>query len=240
MSPSSLSPKPFDGVADALEALNNIVASMGGVVETQVADAINACARRDTALARAVIERDRRADAAQKDIERAAVAILGIRQPTPPELRAVLAAYKIAGELERVGDLAKSMSKRTVVLNEFEPIEVKRGIAGMGRIAAELLKHVLDAYSHRDTERAVAVWMRDQELDAYYNSLFRELVSIMAAAPHTITPGAHLLFVAKNIERVGDHCTNIAEAVHSMITGQDVLSERPRASEIERWSEPAP
>lgn len=215
--------------AEALEETAAAVARLGGIVETQVSDAISAIVRRDSPLAEAVIERDRKADAAQKDIERRAVRILALRHPVANDLREVMCAYKLAGELERVGDLAKSMSKRTLELNACEPLALSRGVERMGRIASELLKHALDSYTSRDARLARSVWMRDEELDVFYNSLFRELLTHMSEDPRLITPGAHLLFVAKNIERVGDHATNIAEIVHYLITGEDVLLDRPKA-----------
>lgn len=227
------------GMSEAIEGLSHVVARLGGMVEGQVGDAIHACARRDTAMAQSVVARDIRSDAAQKEIEHRAMEILATRRPVARDLREVMAAYKIAGELERVGDLAKSISKRVVVLNESEPIPVARSIGRMGRTASELLKGVLDAYAKKDLDMAFAVWMRDEELDAYYNSLFRDLVGTMTQDPRAVTSCAHLLFVAKNVERVGDHCTNIAEAVHYVVTGEEIGRERPKATELEPWLDPS-
>jgi phosphate transport system protein len=135
--------------------------------------------------------------------------------------------------LERVGDLAKSISKRTLVLNRNEPIELTRTIERMGRIASELLNHVLDAYSQRDIAAALAVWRRDEELDSHYNSLFRELLTYMMEDVRNISPCTHLLFVAKNVERIGDHCTNIAEIVHYLISGEEIGRDRPKGDEYD-------
>lgn len=222
--------KTFDAL---LGELSDAISSMGGLVETQVADAFTAIIRRDTALARSVIQRDHRADAAQKDIDRRATRLLALRQPMANDLREVISAFKIASELERIGDLAKSLSKRTLVLNEADPIGLTRLIERMGKIVQELLKQVLDAYAQRDVALALSVWRRDEELDAHYTSLFRELLTYMMEDPRTITPCAHLLFVAKNVERIGDHCTNIAETLHYLITGEEIGRERPRGDETE-------
>ncbi|MBU6372207.1 MAG: phosphate signaling complex protein PhoU [Alphaproteobacteria bacterium] len=216
---------------EALAELSNAVARMGGIVEQQVADAISGVVRRDTSLAQAVVAKDIRADDAHRDIEKRATRILALRQPLANDLREVIAAFKAAGELERVGDLAKSVSKRTLVLNQSDPIQITRSIERMGRIAQELLKDVLDAYTQRDVAKALAVWHRDEELDAYYTSLFRELLTYMMEDARTITPCAHLLFVAKNIERIGDHCTNVAEIVHYLITGEEIGRDRPKSDE---------
>jgi phosphate transport system protein len=225
------------GFGDSLDDLTSAVARMGGIVETQVNDALTAIGRRDTGLAQAVIERDLRADEAHRSIERQATKLLALRQPMANDLREVLAAFKMAGELERVGDLAKSISKRTLVLNRNEPIELTRTIERMGRIASELLNHVLDSYSQRDLQAALAVWQRDEELDSHYNSLFRELLTYMMEDVRNITPCTHLLFVAKNVERIGDHCTNVAEIVHYLISGEDIGRDRPKGDELDSLTE---
>jgi phosphate transport system protein len=216
---------------DALAQVRLAAARMGGLVETQVSDAITSIIRRDTRLANDVIQRDQLADEAQRDIDQRATRLLALRQPMANDLREVLACFKISSELERVGDLSKSICKRVLVLNENEPVAIARSIENMGRNAADLLHEVLDAYVHSDLERALDVWRRDEELDAYYNSLFRELLTYMMEDPRKITPCAHLLFVAKNIERIGDHCTNIAEVVHYLITGEEIGRERPKSDE---------
>lgn len=216
---------------ESLVELSTTVIRMGGLVEAEVADAVSCIVRRDTALAHSVIARDARADEAHRDIERRALMMLALRQPMANDLREVMTAFKMAGELERAGDLAKSMAKRALALNQSEPVHLTRSIERMGRIAQELLTQVLDAYSKRDVDLALSVWRRDEELDAYYNSLFRELLTYMMEDPRMITPCAHLLFVAKNVERIGDHCTNIAEALHYLITGEEIGRERPKLEE---------
>jgi phosphate transport system protein len=214
------------------EELNQLAAEvvrMGGLAEAQVNDAIAAFARRDVPLAQAVAGRDQKLDALEADIERAAIRLIALRQPMANDLRRAVAAMKIAMNLERCGDLAKNIAKRTQILASSEAAgPVTRSIERMGRLVASRLKEVLDAYTASEVDRAVAVWTRDAEVDEHYESLFRELLTYMMGDPRTITSGAHLLFVAKNLERIGDHATNIAEIVHYEITGQEILSERPK------------
>ena len=217
-----------------LDALGSEVARMGGLAESMVSDCITAVMRRDTAMAQAVIERDSKVDVAQREIERRVTRMMALRQPVAIDLRETLSAWKIAGDLERIGDLAKNVSKRTLVLNQSDPIQLTRSVERMGRLAGAHLKQVLDAYSQRNPDLGINVWYRDEEIDAHYNSLFRELLTYMMEDPRTISPCAHLLFVAKNIERIGDHCTNIAETVHYLVTGETLSADRPKADEAER------
>jgi len=214
------------------EELNQLTAEvvrMGGLAEAQINDAIQAFARRDVPMAQVVAGRDARLDALEVEIERAAIRLIALRQPMANDLRRAVGAMKIANNLERAGDLAKNIAKRTLILAESEPAgPVTRSIERMGRLVAGRLKEVLDAYIASDVDRAISVWTRDTEVDEHYESLFRELLTYMMGDPRTITPGAHLLFVAKNLERIGDHATNIAEIVHYEITGREIISERPK------------
>jgi phosphate transport system protein len=214
---------------EQLEALTASVAQMGGLAEAQLADAVEAIARRDTALAEAAIAGDPRIDQIQQQVEDRALKLLALRQPMAVDLRETLAAIKIASELERIGDLAKNIAKRALVLNREPPIRLTQSLARMGRAALSQLKLVLDAYSDRNAEGAEAVWRNDGEIDEIYNSLFRELLTYMMEDPRTIGLCTHLLFVAKNIERSGDHATNIAETVYHMVSGGHLLSDRPKA-----------
>jgi phosphate transport system protein len=214
---------------EQLEALTRSVAQMGGLAEAQFADAIEAIARRDIALAEAAIAGDPRIDHLQQGIEDQALKLLALRQPMAVDLRETLAAIKIAAELERIGDLAKNIGKRALVLNREPPIRLTQSLARMGRAALSQLKLVLDSYSDRNAEAAEAVWRNDGEIDEIYNSLFRELLTYMMEDPRTIGLCTHLLFVAKNIERSGDHATNIAEVVYHMVTGNHLMDERPKA-----------
>ena len=211
--------------ADLIEPLVAEVARLGGLAESQIADCVDAIVRRDVPLAQAVVARDPKLDALQADIERKAIELIATRQPVGRQLRRTVAGMKIAGNLERCGDLARNIAKRTLVLSESEPLTP---IGRMGRLVASRLKDVLDAYTASDLEKAAAVWARDEEVDEHYNSLFRELLTYMMGDPRTISPGAHLLFIAKNLERIGDHATNIAEIIHFEITGEDMMGERPR------------
>jgi phosphate transport system protein len=217
-----------------LDALSTDIARMGGLVESLVIDSITAVVRRDTALAQSVIERDPRVDATHREVERRVTRVVALRQPVASDLRDTLSAWKIAGDLERIGDLAKNISKRTLVLNQSDPVQLTRSIERMGRLAGSHLKQVLDAYTQRNVDLGIGVWYRDEEIDAYYNSLFRELLTYMMEDPRTIGPCAHLLFIAKNIERIGDHCTNIAETVHYLVTGEEMPVNRPKADEADR------
>jgi phosphate transport system protein len=214
---------------EELDGLTQEVARMGGLAEIAVNDSLSAVARRDTELAQAVIERDVKIDAAQREVERRAIKLFALRQPMASDLRVVLTGWRIAVELERVGDLAKNIAKRTLILNQAEPIQLTRSVERMGKIAAAHPKQVIDAYANKDLQSAIVVWHADDNIDAHYNSLFRELLTYMIEDPRTISSCAHLLFVAKNLERVGDHGTNIAEHIHFLITGEEIATERPRA-----------
>ncbi len=214
---------------EELDGLCKEVERMGGLAETCVSDSLQAVARRDTALAQAVIERDIKIDQAQREVERRAVRLFALRQPMAVDLREVLSAWRISSDLERVGDLAKNISKRALVINQADPIALTRSIERMGRIASGQLKQVLDAYANRDVPAAIAVWFQDEDLDAHYNSLFRELLTYMMEDPRKISASAHLLFIAKNVERIGDHCTNIAETVHYLVTAEEITKERPKS-----------
>jgi phosphate transport system protein len=215
--------------SEQLEMLANAVAQMGGLAEAQFANAIEAVAKRDTKLAESAIGSDERVDRIQQTVEDQALRLLALRQPMAVDLRTTLSAIKIAYELERVGDLAKNIGKRALVLNREPPIRLTQSLARMGRQALTQLKSVLDAYSDRDAESAKSVWRHDEEIDELYNSLFRELLTYMMEDPRTIGLCTHLLFIAKNIERAGDHATNIAETVYHMVTGTYLRIDRPKA-----------
>ena len=214
------------------EELNHLaadVARMGGLAEAEVADALDTVTHRDMTLVQTVIERDLKLDALDAEIERRTIRLIALRQPVAQDLRRTVAAMKIASNLERIGDLAKNIAKRGAVLVESEPITpLTRSIERLGRLVATRLKDVLDAYTTGDLERAIGVWSRDDEVDEHYDSLFRELLTYMMGDPRTIAAGAHLLFIAKNLERIGDHATNIAEIVHYEISGEELPTERPK------------
>jgi len=214
---------------EQLETLSTLVAQMGGLTEAQFASAIEAISRRDSAAAERAVGGDARIDEMQIEIEERALKLLALRQPMAVDLRETLAAIKTAAELERIGDLAKNIAKRALVLNREPPIRLTQSLARMGKAAQNQLKQVLDAFSNRNAEEAETVWNRDGEIDEIYNSLFRELLTYMMEDPRTIGLCTHLLFVAKNIERSGDHCTNIAEVVYHMVRAGHLATNRPKA-----------
>ena len=214
---------------DELNQLTAEVVRMGGLAEAQVADSIESVARRDVALARAVVDRDNRLDALHRDIEKKSIRLIALRQPVASDLRRTLGAMKLASDLERTGDLAKNIAKRALILAEGEPMQpLTRSIERMGRLVSMRLRDVLDAYAVGEVDRAIAVWNTDDEVDEHYNALFRELLTYMMGDPRTISACTHLLFMAKNLERIGDHATNIAETIHYEITGTEFTGERPR------------
>ena len=212
-----------------LQGLRSSIAEMGGIAEKQLADAIQALVRRDTALAQSVIAMDQRMDALQRDIEERAVLTIARRQPLAIDLREVIAAIRISGDLERIGDMAKNCAKRVLAIADgFQAQKIVIGVQNIADLVMEQLKDVLDAYAQHDLPRALDVWGRDGQIDALYTSLFRELLTYMMEDPRNISFCAHLLFVAKNVERIGDHSTNIAETVNYLVTGQNLTAERPK------------
>jgi phosphate transport system protein len=225
---------------EELEALSADIARMGGLAEQALTDAVTAIARRDASIAKTVIEGDIKIDDLQREIERKIMRLLALRQPMGRDLRQTVAALKLAADLERIGDLAKNVAKRALTIQEFDPIALTKSVERMGKLAAVQLKQVLDAFVTHELAGAIDVWKNDEELDEHYNSLFRELLTYMMEDPRMIGPGAHLLFVAKNIERIGDHCTNIAEVIHYLETGEDLGSDRPKAVETSASQIPSP
>ena len=212
-----------------LEGLRSSIAEMGGIAEKQLADAINALVRRDTALAQTVIAMDLRMDALQRDIEERAVLTIARRQPLAIDLREVIAAIRISGDLERIGDMSKNCAKRVLAIADgFQAQKIVVGVQNIADLVMEQLKDVLDAYAQHDLDRALDVWQRDGHIDALYTSLFRELLTYMMEDPRNISFCAHLLFVAKNVERIGDHSTNIAETINYLVTGRNLTAERPK------------
>lgn len=215
-----------------LEDLSGDLARMGGLAEDMLSDAIQAIATRDLALAETVVARDPQIDNLQVEAEKKILRLLALRQPLARDLRQTISALKIAAELERIGDLAKNVAKRAKVLDTIGPIAALKGVARMGKLVGTQLKQVLDAYSAQEADVAGKVWARDEEVDEHYQSLFREVVTYMIEDPRTISACAHLLFVAKNLERIGDHCTNIAEEIHFLVTGEQLPTERPKVDAL--------
>lgn len=218
---------------EELDQLRAEVVQMGGVAEAQVAAAVTAVARRDVALAKQVVEDDKKLDALQADIEKKALRLIALRQPMAADLRRTVAALKISLSLERVGDMAKGICKRAQQLDEADPMtSLTRSFERMGKLVGSRLKEVLDAYARSETAGLLNVWAHDDEVDQHYDSLFRELLTYMMSDPRTIGASAHLLFMAKNLERVGDHATNIAEMAHYEITGLEIEGQRPKGDAV--------
>ncbi|MGI9371967.1 MAG: phosphate signaling complex protein PhoU, partial [Hyphomicrobiales bacterium] len=204
---------------DDIEALKRNIALMGGLAEEHLAAAIDALVRNDLDLADKVIADDVKIDDLERDTEEKAVLTIAKRQPMASDLREIMVSIRIASDLERVGDLAKNIAKRCHALSDDRPTAIITGMRSMGKLAQTQLKDVLDAYIQRDAAKAKQVWVEDEELDAMYNSVFRELLTYMMEDPRNIGFCTHLLFGAKNIERIGDHATNIAENVHYLVHG---------------------
>ena len=212
-----------------LETLGRRIAEMGGIAEKMLAEAMDALAAFDVALAQRVVLTDPRLDALQREIEESAILTIAKRQPLAVDLRECIAAIRISGDLERVGDLAKNIAKRTVkIVGEARVPRAIIGLKSMHDVAALQLKDALDAYAQRDVERARAVWSNDVELDALEDSVFRDLLTFMMEDPRNISFCTHLLFCSKNLERIGDHTTNISETVIYLVTGESMPMERPK------------
>ncbi|WP_342149524.1 phosphate signaling complex protein PhoU [Methylorubrum sp. SB2] len=212
-----------------LENLRRSIAEMGGVAEKMLAEATEALVRRDTTLAQAVIVADKRLDTLQREIEERSVLLIARRQPLAIDLRETISGIRVAGDLERIGDLAKNIAKRVVAISDqAQPQKIVLGVQHMSDLVQEQLKNVLDAYASRDTAAAHDVWERDGAIDALYNSLFRELLTYMMEDPRNISFCTHLLFCAKNVERIGDHTTNVAETIQYLATGEVPTTERPK------------
>jgi len=212
-----------------LQDLSRMVAEMGGLAEKQIAESVDALAKRDTTLAQRVTAADKAIDELQSEIEEKAILTIARRQPMAVDLREIVGDLRLANDLERIGDLAKNIAKRVIALNgEFPPPKLIRGVEHMADLLLGQLKTVLDAYARRDVVKALAVWRGDEEIDAFCTSVFRELLTYMMEDPRNITFCIHLMFCAKNIERMGDHATNIAETVHYIIEGQPIADQRPK------------
>jgi phosphate transport system protein len=212
-----------------LQDLSRMVAEMGGLAEKLVADSVDALAKRDSALAQRITAADANIDTLQHEIEEKAVNTIARRQPMAVDLREIVGALRLANDLERIGDLAKNIAKRVIALNgEFPPPKLIRGVEHMTDLVLGQLKAVLDAYARRDLAKAMAVWRGDEEIDAVCTSVFRELLTYMLEDPRNITFCIHLMFCAKNVERMGDHATNIAETVHYVIDGRPIAESRPK------------
>lgn len=225
---------------DPLKGLGVDIAQMAALVESQLADAISAFERRDVAAAERIVKADERIDGIHQAVEAKVMALLASGPFAPPVLREIMTYMKVSGELERVGDLAKNVAKRTLVVSRERPLRLYAGVARMGRASLRQIADILNALTARNLSAAKAVWGGDDELDELYNSLFREILGSMMEDPADVTSGAHLVFIAKNFERVGDHATNIAEAVHYLVTGSALANVRPKGDETPLTSVKSP
>lgn len=213
---------------EELNQMTDTILRMGGMVEQQLAKAITALITRDPELAATVIADDQPVDQLEHEIDQLVMRLLALRQPMAVDLRLITASLKISSDLERIGDYAANVAKRASALSQVEPMRPVAVIPRMSQIVQGMIKDVLDAYLARDAETALAVWRRDEEVDETYNSLFRELLTYMMEDPRHITPCTHLLFIAKNIERMGDHATNVAETIFFLVTGKPLNEARPK------------
>jgi len=219
---------------EELQQLNSTIIEMGGLTERQVEAAIQALVTRDVDLAYRIIEEDDQIDALNYEVDTQAMRLLALRQPMALDLRNVVAALKISADLERIADYATNMARRTIPLAETTPVRPIHVIPRMGRLVMQMMKNVIDAYIAHDAEKAISVWHGDKEVDEMYVSLFRELLTYMMEDPRRITPCTHVLFIAKNIERMGDHVTNICETIYFLVHGERLREERPRKTRSDR------
>ena len=217
--------KSFD---DELEALDRNILEMSGLAEANLTAAVDALMKRDAEAATKIIEADERVDEYERKIETEALKLLALRQPMANDLRYVFGTVKMAGSLERVGDYAKSIAKRTIVLAEHPNILVPQEIARLADLVIERLKDAIDAFANRDAAKAAAVWERDQQVDDLYARIMRTIISDMSGNAQTIECGAHFMFIGKNLERVGDHATNIAEVIEFQMSGHWHTADRPK------------
>ncbi|WP_028032287.1 phosphate signaling complex protein PhoU [Chelativorans sp. J32] len=226
---------------EELRFLANQIGGMGGYAERMVDEAVSALVTGDPALARKVIADDAFLDQKEREIGEKAVIIIAKRQPMARDLREIVGAIRISGDLERIGDLGKNIAKRVVAITETrQPVRLFRGLSSLSDLALTQLKEVLDAYASRSAEKLGLVRDRDEEIDAMYTSLFRELLTYMMEDPRNITACTHLIFCAKNIERIGDHATNVAETVYHIVTGTTMPPERPKEDQSHKVVAPVP
>ncbi|MEQ8640593.1 MAG: phosphate signaling complex protein PhoU [Alphaproteobacteria bacterium] len=214
-----------------LTRLKDTITRMGGLVEQQIESAVQALVLRDSSLADSVVFNDEKVDAMEHEAQHDVVRLLALRQPMARDLREIIVSLKVSSDLERIGDYASNMAKRVIAISQMPAAAPARGIPRMARMVQAMIKDVLDAYVGRSADSALGVWNADREVDDAYNALFRELLTYMMEDPRNITPCTHLLFMAKNIERMGDHATNIAENVYFLVIGEPLLAQRPKGRE---------
>ncbi|TNE35730.1 MAG: phosphate signaling complex protein PhoU [Alphaproteobacteria bacterium] len=213
---------------EELDSLRNTIVEMGGLAEAQLEAAVRSLTERNTELALKTVEADVAVDDLEHVLDNMAIRLLALRNPVADDLRTVISALKIASLLERVADYSANIAKRVVALNQAPAVTPMSAIPRMGNLVRRMIDDTLKAYAKEDADLAHEVWLRDQEVDQLYNSMFRELLTFMMEDPRSITSCTHLIFMAKNIERIGDHMTNIAEIIIYQVTGQAPSQERPK------------
>jgi phosphate transport system protein len=218
-----------------LKRLRDMIAGMGGLVERAVADAAEALLERDPAVATRVIEQDQQIDGEERKLEQFAVQLLALRQPVADDLRQVVTALKVITDLERIGDYAANIAKRSLVINQVASTFSLSGLGQMALLVQQNLKSSIDSIGDADAQKAIAVWRADQAVDDLYNTIFRELITYMMEDARSITACTHLLFIAKNLERIGDHTTNIAELTYYAITAENLPDFRPKGDQTSQY-----
>ncbi len=229
--PTSDTPHIVRSYEEELKRLRDMIARMGGLAERQVADSAQALIRRDNELATEVIARDEQLDTMEREIETFCVRLLALRQPMAADLRLIVTSMKISSDLERIGDYARNGARRAIVISGQPQFASLNGFSRLAHLVQQNLKGAIDALANCDLAGADEVWNADEPVDDIYNGIFRELLTFMMEDPRNITAATHLLFVAKNLERIGDHATNIAERVHYAVSGTNLPDERPKSDQ---------
>ncbi len=229
--PTSDTPHIVRSYEEELKRLRDMIARMGGLAERQVADSAQALIRRDNELATEVIARDEQLDTMEREIETFCVRLLALRQPMAADLRLIVTSMKISSDLERIGDYARNGARRAIVISGQPQFASLNGFSRLAHLVQQNLKGAIDALANGDLAGADEVWNADEPVDDIYNGIFRELLTFMMEDPRNITAATHLLFVAKNLERIGDHATNIAERVHYAVSGTNLPDERPKSDQ---------
>lgn len=213
------------GYDDDLNQLTTALSDLGGLVETMTSDSVKSIKKRDSDLARKVIEMDKEANKLQEQIDEDALRLMALRHPMATDLRRTIGAIRCANDLERVGDLAEGIARRALSINEEDKIDLAKGVGRIGKLVKSQLSAALDALLREDANKALQVWLADEDVDEMYNAIFRELLTYMMGDPRTITACASFLFVAKNLERIGDHATNICESVYFTVHGKQLVND---------------
>lgn len=216
--------------SEELQTLSNRITVMGGVAEAQLAAAISAIENRDADLAAQVVDGDGELDDMETDINAFVVRLLALRQPVAADLRRIVGALKISTNIERIGDYAANVAKRSQIVNQFPQVRPVAGVIEMGRLVRSNVQAVFDAYVEQNVEKANGVWREDKLVDELHTSVFQELMTLMLEEPDTVPACTHLLFIIKNLERIGDHATNIAETIQFLVAGKPISAARPKES----------